>query len=113
MCSAIGRRLRGVSAGAAAGGEDLGVARAAVRKRLRDEPAPKPAIGHRLLVDMLSRVPDEATRGLFVAAFAFAHRVPSEARCVVEGDLRMAASFSFSDEDRSARKARAAFGAVL
>ena len=82
-------------------------ARAAVRKRQRDEPAPKPAIGHRLLVDMLSRVLDEATQGLFVAAFAFALRVPSEGLGVEKGDPRMAASFSFSDEDCRARKARA------
>ena len=81
-------------------------ARAAVRKRLRDEPAPKPAIGHQLLVDMLARVPDEATRGLFVAAFAFALRVPSEGLVIEKGDPRMAASFSFSDEDCRARKAR-------
>ena len=82
-------------------------ARAAVRKRLREEPAPKPAIGHKLLVDMLARVPDEATRGLFVAAFAFALRVPSEGLEVEKGDPRVAASFSFSDEDCRARKARA------
>ncbi|CAK0828821.1 unnamed protein product, partial [Prorocentrum cordatum] len=48
-----------------------------------------------------------AIRGLFVAAFAFALRAPSEGLRIEKGDPRMAASFSFSDEDCRARKARA------
>ncbi|CAK0815761.1 unnamed protein product, partial [Prorocentrum cordatum] len=79
-------------------------ARAAALERLRDEPAPKPAIDHRLLVDVFGRAPDEAAGRLFVAALAFVLRVPPVGLGVEKGDPRVAASFSWSDEDCRARK---------